>query len=107
MHHAHNLVPEGVNLSHRLMRLQAQPKILLSGTYEAAWRDFMAYEENILGIISDIQFPANGEVARGAGVEFARQVRDRQSDVPVMLQSSRAENEELARSVGASSCGSS
>jgi CheY-like chemotaxis protein len=102
MHHAHNLVPEGVNLSHRLMRLQAQPKILLSGSYEEAWRDFTDYEENILGIISDIQFPANGEVAREAGVEFARKVRDRQSDVPVMLQSSRAENEELARSVGAS-----
>jgi CheY-like chemotaxis protein len=102
MHHAHNLVPEGVNLSHRLMRLQAQPKILLSGTYEEAWRDFTDYEENILGVISDIQFPRNGEVSRDAGVEFARCVRDRQSDVPVMLQSSRAENDELARSVGAS-----
>jgi CheY-like chemotaxis protein len=102
MHHAHNLVPEGVNLSHRLMRLQAQPKILLSGSYEDAWRDFTDYEENILGVISDIQFPRNGEVARDAGVEFARRVRERQSDVPVMLQSSLAENEELARSVGAS-----
>ncbi len=102
MHHAHNLVPEGVNLSHRLMRLQAQPKILLSGTYEEAWRDFVDYEENVLGVISDIQFPWNGEIAREAGVEFARRVRERQSDVPVMLQSSRAENEELARSVGAS-----
>ena len=102
MHHAHNLVPEGVNLSHRLMRLQAQPKILLSGTFEEAWSDFTAYEENILGVISDIQFPKDGEIFREAGVEFARRVRDRQSDVPVMLQSSRAENEELARSVGAS-----
>jgi CheY-like chemotaxis protein len=102
MHHAHNLVPEGVNLSHRLMRLQAQPKILLSGSYEEAWRDFVDYEENILGVISDIQFPRNGQIVRDAGVEFARRVRERQSDVPVMLQSSLAENEKLARSVGAS-----
>ncbi|HEV8118374.1 MAG TPA: PEP/pyruvate-binding domain-containing protein, partial [Thermoanaerobaculia bacterium] len=102
MHHAHNLVPEGVNLSHRLMRLQAQPKILLSGSFEEAWSDFTAYEENILGVISDIEFPKDGEISRDAGVEFARRVRDRQSDVPVMLQSSRAENEDLARSVGAS-----
>ena len=101
MQHAHNLVPEGVNLSHRLMRLQAQPKILLSGTYEDAWRDFLDYQENILGVISDIQFPRNGKVAPDAGLEFARRVRERQSDVPVMLQSTRAENEELARSVGA------
>jgi CheY-like chemotaxis protein len=102
MHHAHNLVPEGVNLSHKLMRLQAQPKILLSGSYEDAWRDFVEYEEHILGIISDIEFPRGGVTAPDAGLELARRVRERQSDVPVMLQSSRLENQALARSVGAS-----
>ncbi len=102
MHHAHSLVPEGVNLSHKLMRLQAQPKILLCTTYEEAWRDFLDYQENILGVISDIQFPKDGRVAADAGLEFARRVRERQPDVPVMLQSTRAENESLARSVGAS-----
>ncbi|HYV42722.1 MAG TPA: histidine kinase, partial [Thermoanaerobaculia bacterium] len=102
MHHAHSLVPEGVNLSHKLMRLQAQPKILLCSAYEEAWRDFLDYQENILGVISDIQFPKDGQVAADAGLEFARRVRERQPDVPVMLQSTRAENEALARSVGAS-----
>ncbi|HEX9287775.1 MAG TPA: PEP/pyruvate-binding domain-containing protein, partial [Thermoanaerobaculia bacterium] len=102
MHHAHSLVPEGVNLSHKLMRLQAQPKILLCSTYEEAWRDFLDYQENILGVISDIQFPRDGRVAADAGLEFARRVRERQPDVPVMLQSTRSENEALARSVGAS-----
>ena len=102
MHHAHSLVPEGVNLAHKLMRLQAQPKILLTGSYEDAWRDFLDYEENILGIISDIEFPRGGRVDPNAGVEFAERVRARQPDVPVMLQSSRAENQALARSAGAS-----
>jgi CheY-like chemotaxis protein len=102
MHHAHNLVPEGVNLSHKLMRLQAQPKILLCGSYEEAWQYFDAYEDNILGVISDVEFPRDGRMTRDAGLEFARGVRQRQPDVPVMLQSSRAENQALARSVGAS-----
>ncbi len=102
MHHAHNLVPEGVNLSHKLMRLQAQPKILLCGTYEDAWRDFVEYEDHILGIISDIEFPRGGVNAPDAGLELARRVRERQPDIPVMLQSSRPENQALARSVGAS-----
>ncbi|MBI3490423.1 MAG: histidine kinase [Acidobacteria bacterium] len=101
MHHAHNLVPEGVNLLHKLMRLQAQPKILLCGSYEEAWQDFDRYDENILGVISDIEFPRGGVVARDAGLDFARRVRERQPDVPVMLQSSRAENQTLARSAGA------
>jgi CheY-like chemotaxis protein len=99
--HAHSLVPEGVNVSHRLMRLQAQPKILLCGSYEEAWQYFTAYEDNILGVISDVEFPRNGRITRDAGLEFAREVRDRQPDVPIMLQSSRAENQAQARSVGA------
>src|SRR5204862_1417343 len=33
-HHAQRLMPESVNLSHKLMRLQAQPKILLCGSFE-------------------------------------------------------------------------
>ena len=35
---SHSLIPEGINLSHKLMRIQARPKILLSSTFEEAWR---------------------------------------------------------------------
>lgn len=102
MGHAARLVPEGVNLAHKLMRLQARPKVLLCGTFEEAWRCFQQYEENTLGVISDIEFPKDGALCREAGVVFARQVRARRADIPVMLQSSRPENRALARSVGAS-----
>src|SRR5262249_59614785 len=101
MHHAHRLLPEGVNLSHKLMRLQAQPKILLCEAYEAAWDAFVRYEANILGVISDIEFPRGGAIANDAGLELARRVRERQADVPVMLQSSRAQNQARAPEVGA------
>ncbi len=101
LRHSQRLVPEGVNLSHKLMRLQARPKILLCGTFEEAWRYFELYEENILGVISDIEFPKDGALSPEAGVEFARRVRERQPDVPVMLQSSDPDNEALARAVGA------
>ena len=99
---SHNLVPEGVNLSHKLMRLQARPKILLCRTFEEAWELFQTYRENILGIISDIEFPRDGELAPLAGVELSRRVREEQPDIPIMLQSSRSENEALAKEVGAS-----
>jgi CheY-like chemotaxis protein len=102
MNHALRLVPEGINLAHKLMRLQARPKILLCRTFEEAWEHFDRYEENVLGVISDIQFPKAGSLSREAGVEFARLVRSRQPDIPVMLQSSRPDSEALARSVGAS-----
>ena len=102
MQHAHHLVPEGVNLSHKLMRLQAQPKILLCTSYEEAWSYFVEYQANILGVISDVEFPREGRIVRDAGLDFARRVRERQPDVPVMLQSTRAENQWQAREAGAS-----
>ncbi len=101
-HHAQRLLPEGVNLSHKLMRLQAQPKVLLCGTYEEAWAAFERYADNVLGVISDVEFPRNGVMAGDAGLDLARGVRERQPDVPVMLQSSRAEKQPLARAIGAS-----
>jgi CheY-like chemotaxis protein len=102
MRHSQSLVPEGINLPHKLMRLQARPKILLASTFEEAWDFFTAYEENVLGIIADIEFPKDGKPFAEAGVEFARLVRERRPDVPIMLQSSVPDNGRLAASVGAS-----
>jgi hypothetical protein len=101
MNHSHNLVPEGINLSHKLMRLKARPKIVLCRSFEEAWELFRTYRENILGIISDIEFPRGGKLAPLAGVELARRVREEQPDIPFMLQSSRQENAALAKEVGA------
>lgn len=101
MRQSHSLIPEGINLSHKLMRIQARPKILLSSTFEEAWRDFEAYGENVLGILSDVEFPRDGELHRTAGVEFACQVRAAQPDIPIALQSSQKQNKKLARDAGA------
>ncbi len=101
MNHSQRLVPDALNLSHKLLRLRARPKILLCRTFEEAWRYFEAYEENILGVVSDIEFPKDGAVSPLAGAEFAAKIRRRQSDIPVMLQSSHRRNEAIARDVGA------
>ncbi len=102
MHHAQNLIPEGVNRAHKLMRIRARPKILLCQTYEEAWGYISQYPDEILGVISDIEFPRRGELDGLAGVELARQVQALRYDIPIMLQSSRPENVALARYAGAS-----
>src|SRR5512142_455243 len=99
--HTRSLVPEGMNVSHKLLRIQARPKILLCQTFEQAWHYFSAYQEHVLGVISDVEFPKDGRLSREAGVELARLVRERQPDVPIMLQSSVPANADLARSIGA------
>jgi CheY-like chemotaxis protein len=99
--HSQALAPEGLNASQRLLRIRARPKILLCHTYEEAWSYFERYEEHILGVISDMEFWHEGRMRSDAGLDFARRIRVRQPDIPVMLQSATADAEPLALSVGA------
>ena len=95
------LISEGVNLSHKLVRMRARPKILLTSTFEEAWALFTRYRPHLLGLISDVEFPRDGTLTREAGFELARMVRAAAPDLPILLQSSRAEFAPGARAVGA------
>jgi CheY-like chemotaxis protein len=101
LHHSLRVITEGLNLSQKILRMRARPKILLCTTWEEAEQAFAAHADDALGIISDVEFPRAGQVFPRAGAEFARQVRAAYPDVPIVLHSSRPENEGLAHSVGA------
>jgi CheY-like chemotaxis protein len=96
-----SLITEGVNVAHKIMRMRARPKILLCNTFDEAWSYFSAYREDVLGVISDLEFPQEGRLNPLAGAEFARKVKSAYYDIPVLLQSSRPDSEPVAREVGA------
>lgn len=96
------LISEGINLSHKYLRMRARPKILLCNTYEEAWVYFEKYEEYILGVISDIDFLHKGKHDPKAGIKFARDVKKRHPDIPILLQSNDSASEKMAQRVGAS-----
>lgn len=102
MQQSQNVIGEGVNLSHKILRMRARPKIILCETYEKAWEVFQTYHETVLGVISDVSFPHNGEIDDQAGLEFARNVKHSHRDIPILLQSNDAEVEQQAYEVGAS-----
>ena len=54
----------------RLLRVRARPKILLSRSFEEAFRDFKDYRHTVQGVISDVEFPRGGEPSSSAGVEL-------------------------------------
>ncbi len=95
------LISEGVSPSHKFLRMRARPKIILCTNYEDAWRCFEEFEEHILGVISDVDFQRNGRQDPEAGNEFARRVKSRLADIPVLLQSNLAANESKAQEAGA------
>lgn len=96
------LISEGINLTHKFLRMRARPKILLCSTFEEAWDHYEKYKEFLLGVISDIDFPRSGVQDSHAGIQFAEEVKNEHSDVPVLLLSNNANNDDLAQAVNAS-----
>lgn len=96
------LIAEGVNLSHKMLRMRARPKILMASTYEEAMALYRQYRANLLGLITDVQFPREGKLDPEAGIRFASMVKDDDRDTPVLLQSIDDEIAEQASRIGAS-----
>lgn len=102
MRHSQRLISEGINLTHKKLRQRARPKILLCKTYEEALEYYEKYEDTILGILSDIDFPRQGEPDPDAGVKLVEYVKKRRKDIPIVLFSTVKANAKKAKSVNAS-----
>ena len=96
------LIYEGVNITHKFLRMRARPKILLCTTYEEAWQYYTKYEDYILGIITDSNFRHMGVRDPEAGIKFAKSVKARHEDIPILLQSSNQDYEKKAFEAGTS-----
>ena len=96
------LISEGINLTHKFLRMRARPKILLCTTYEEAETYFEKYKEFVLGVITDINFKHYGVRDPEAGLKFTKHVKSYQKDIPILLQSGNLEFKEKANEVGAS-----
>jgi CheY-like chemotaxis protein len=85
------VIREGINVAHKLVRQRARPKILLCSDYEDAAQQAMDYRENLLAVVSDVQFPRDGAPHEHAGFELAHMIRESVPDVPIVLHSSHTE----------------
>ncbi len=94
------VIQEGINVAHKLVRMQARPKILLASNFEDAAELVQQYREYIFGLVSDVEFPWDGKLSPEAGFELARMVRALTPDVPVVLQTSRTEFRPRAHAEG-------
>ena len=96
------LISEGINLTHKFLRMRARPKILLCTTYEEAWDYFEKYKESVLGIITDNNFRCKGVKDAEAGIKFAKQVLSEHDDIPILVQSSNGAYAAAAKEIGVS-----
>jgi len=88
MRQTQGLMADGLNLSNRLLRMRARPKILLADSFEEGWELYKKYSNYLLGIISDVKFSKGGKADNRAGLKLARKVKKQDPDLPILLQSS-------------------
>jgi CheY-like chemotaxis protein len=96
------VLEEGLNEEHRLLTMRARPKILVARNFEEATILYEAYEPYVLGVISDVRFPRNGQLDDNAGVAFLTKIKEERFDIPLLLTSSESSNAEKAAAIPAS-----
>ncbi|MFH0865706.1 MAG: PEP/pyruvate-binding domain-containing protein, partial [Bacteroidota bacterium] len=82
------LMAEGLNEHQKTMTMRARPKILLAKSYEEAVLLYNRYKNNLLGVISDINFPKDGKKDFTAGIKLCSMIRGENNQLPILLQSS-------------------
>ena len=93
------LIEESVNEQEKMLRKRARPKILLAETYEDAVGIYRQYREYILGVITDVAYPRNGEKDENAGFHLISSI---DPDIPVLVQSTQVDKREKAEEFGVS-----
>ncbi len=88
------LIPEDASAEERARRIWQMPKLLLAETQEEATEFFRRFGQNLIGIISDLQFPAGGKIDPGAGLALALAVKREIPHLPVIIQTAQAEMKE-------------
>ncbi len=94
--HSKDFMTEGLNEHQMMLRMRGRPKILLATTYEEALGLYEKYKRNLLGIITDMSYPRNGKQEKYAGVKLCEKVQRDDPFMPILLQSSDKEGEDLA-----------
>lgn len=100
--HARRLQASDLSRSQRIVRMRARPKLLHFTTYEEALAALEELREHVLGVITDVEFPRDGELSEGAGFDLCREALEARPGLRLVVQSSVAGNEERARELGAS-----
>ena len=87
---------EGLNEHRKMLLMRGRPKILLATTFEEGISLFNNYRNNLLGVISDVNYFKDGVRNKEAGFLFLDYVRSFKRYFPFLIQSSDANNEKRA-----------
>lgn len=94
-----SFISEALNEHQKMLRMRGRPKILLATNFEEAMELYEKYKKNLLGVISDIHYERESEMDVLAGIRLCEKIKSDDKFIPILLQSSNEENEELAKNL--------
>ncbi len=92
---------EGANEHQQMLRKRGRPKIILATNYNDAEKYYERYKNNLLGVITDVRYKRNNEVDPEAGFRFFEHIKNDNTHLPVIIQSSENSNKHKAKEMGA------
>ena len=87
---------EALNSQLEQLRMRGRPKIVLARNYEEALDLYTRYADNTLGVISDCRYPREGKIDEQAGFKLLTHIRQCDCYIPLVLESSESNANELA-----------
>jgi CheY-like chemotaxis protein len=100
MRQTQRLIQEELTDINKRLRMRARPKVLLVHSYEDACEIYEKYKEYMVCIISDVKYSHEGKLDNEAGIKLIKKIKDESDDIPMILQSSEAENALKAKELG-------
>ena len=87
---------EALNEHEQMLRMRGRPKVILARDYEESMAIYERYGNNLLGVISDVSFKHGGVKDPKAGFSLAKTIREKNPYLPIIIESSEAENRQQA-----------
>ncbi|MGN0229038.1 MAG: PEP/pyruvate-binding domain-containing protein [Muribaculaceae bacterium] len=83
---------EALNEHEQMLRMRGRPKVMLARNYEEAMQIYDRYGNHMLGVISDVSFAREGKKDSQAGLRLAKELRGRNRNLPIIIESSEVAN---------------
>jgi len=87
--------------ANKRLRMRARPKILMAHDYDQAIEIYEKYREYIICVVTNVNLRVEGEWSITGGVRLIREIREHNSDLPILIQSADPANKIEARKLNA------
>lgn len=91
-----SFMTEALNEHEQMLRMRGRPKILLARSYEEAMKLYKRYENNMLGVITDVSFNRRGVKDKQAGIRLCKEIRSTNRYIPLIVESTEESNRAAA-----------